>query len=285
MLRPSQTRGRALVVPELRWMTLETVETPFFLLLSFHTPCLRKGWIPFGVDDREERHAQTTINSRVFYPLLHTSKPRRLHCSSNSRSLSHRILRVRLSKKERGTRKVGILFLFFPFDRGKECLAMDNISRKREREGWVAGDLYSRSTTRAEAPPPPLQMAATPIFFPWWRRAWSKVTTIRAPLQPIGWPSATAPPLTFILLWSRLSNCCKKAGPLWMTSSWQEIREKEAWSYVHVCQIYNSKSFVDFPEINFIGRDSCMLERKRNGIGRRSGKLNRSPLRIRIPFF
>ncbi len=32
--------------------------------------------------------------------------------------------------------------------------------------------------------------------------AWSRVVRMRAPVAPIGWPSATAPPLTLTLLWS-----------------------------------------------------------------------------------
>ena len=47
----------------------------------------------------------------------------------------------------------------------------------------------------AEAPPPPLQMDAIPkdLFFA--LRELIKVKMILFPLTPIGWPSATAPPL------------------------------------------------------------------------------------------
>ena len=59
-----------------------------------------------------------------------------------------------------------------------------------------------RSMTIAEAPPPPLQMPAAPIVLPVRMRLWSSVTMMRAPEQPIGWPSTTAPPAdTVVNIW------------------------------------------------------------------------------------
>ena len=50
------------------------------------------------------------------------------------------------------------------------------------------------SKTKAEAPPPPLQMPAAPLVKPRSLRAWINVTTTREPLEPSGCPNATAPP-------------------------------------------------------------------------------------------
>nr|AFK41731.1 unknown [Medicago truncatula] len=56
---------------------------------------------------------------------------------------------------------------------------------------------HRSSTTRADAPPPPLQTPPTP-YFPFFCFSTPKsVTRIRAPLQPRGWPNDTAPPCTF----------------------------------------------------------------------------------------
>src|SRR5690606_13306969 len=50
------------------------------------------------------------------------------------------------------------------------------------------------SMPTAVASPPPRQMPATPRFRPWVSRAESRVTRMRAPDAPIGWPRAQAPP-------------------------------------------------------------------------------------------
>ena len=49
-------------------------------------------------------------------------------------------------------------------------------------------------TTKADAPPPPLHMAAAPKVLFFTLRAFKRVTTIRAPEQPNGCPNETAPP-------------------------------------------------------------------------------------------
>ena len=51
----------------------------------------------------------------------------------------------------------------------------------------------------AEAPPPPLQIPAAPIFPLFCDSTFKRVTTILAPEQPSGCPSDTAPPLTLTL--------------------------------------------------------------------------------------
>ena len=62
---------------------------------------------------------------------------------------------------------------------------------------WCAHYALSRSTSIATALPPPRQRAATPIRPLRRSSACSNVTNTRAPLAPIGWPSAIAPPQTF----------------------------------------------------------------------------------------
>lgn len=52
---------------------------------------------------------------------------------------------------------------------------------------------YRRSITMAEAPPPPLQMLATPMRPFLALRTVIKVPIMRAPLHPIGCPIETAP--------------------------------------------------------------------------------------------
>lgn len=54
-------------------------------------------------------------------------------------------------------------------------------------------------------PPPPLQIPANPYFPPFVLNADNKLWTILAPLIPIGWPKATAPPKTLTFL-SEISN-------------------------------------------------------------------------------
>src|SRR6185369_7526115 len=70
------------------------------------------------------------------------------------------------------------------------------------------GDLAhaTRSTARATAPPPPRHKVARPVLPPRSSSAFSKVMSTRAPLAPIGWPSATAPPFTLTLFQSQPSS-------------------------------------------------------------------------------
>ena len=49
----------------------------------------------------------------------------------------------------------------------------------------------------ADAPPPPLQILATPIVPALSCSTEFKVVMIRVPEAPNGWPSATAPPYIF----------------------------------------------------------------------------------------
>ena len=55
------------------------------------------------------------------------------------------------------------------------------------------------SITIAEAPPPPLQIAAAPYFPLFCFRTLIKVTMILEPELPSGCPKETAPPFTFTL--------------------------------------------------------------------------------------
>ena len=53
------------------------------------------------------------------------------------------------------------------------------------------------STITASPWPPPEQIAAQPSPPPRRRSSFTSVIRMRAPLAPIGWPSAIAPPFTF----------------------------------------------------------------------------------------
>ena len=59
---------------------------------------------------------------------------------------------------------------------------------------WSAHYALSRSTSIATALPPPRHSAATPIRRRAAQARAASVTSTRAPLAPIGWPSAIAPP-------------------------------------------------------------------------------------------
>src|SRR4051794_18956967 len=64
---------------------------------------------------------------------------------------------------------------------------------------------HGRSTATAIASPPPMHSEATPRFPPLSASAASNVTSTRAPLAPMGWPRAMAPPQTFTRRGSRPS--------------------------------------------------------------------------------
>src|SRR5204862_6093313 len=65
-------------------------------------------------------------------------------------------------------------------------------------EQRLQGSLHQTSSTAmAVASPPPMQRLATPRRLPYLRSAPIRVTRMRAPEAPIGWPSAQAPPCTF----------------------------------------------------------------------------------------
>ena len=64
----------------------------------------------------------------------------------------------------------------------------------------------SLSTTTADAPPPPLQIAAHPTCRSSFSRAFTNVQRIRAPLAPMGCPSDTEPPYILTVNGSMFSN-------------------------------------------------------------------------------
>src|SRR5690606_31505573 len=68
----------------------------------------------------------------------------------------------------------------------------------RWRPHWQPAQSTS-SSTMASPWPPPLQMLARPNCTPRFRISWANVSTMRAPLAPMGWPSAMAPPLTLTI--------------------------------------------------------------------------------------
>src|SRR5262245_2525647 len=77
----------------------------------------------------------------------------------------------------------------------------DHCHRQQDRRNRQRGLLhrrYTSSTATAVASPPPMQSEATPRVLPLALSAPIRVTIKRAPLAPIGWPSAVAPPWTLI---------------------------------------------------------------------------------------
>ena len=80
--------------------------------------------------------------------------------------------------------------------------------------------IHTRSTHIAMPMPPPIHKAATPLCRFRASSAWSRVTRIRAPEAPMGWPNAMAPPFTFT--WKRnikLSDKCHLEN----VSNWMDI--------------------------------------------------------------
>ena len=87
----------------------------------------------------------------------------------------------------------------------------DRVIAELEQMGYKvkarAGERYQiRSTIIATALPPPRHSDARPRRLPWRCSAWTSVVSTRAPLAPIGWPSATAPPWTFTFASSSSSS-------------------------------------------------------------------------------
>src|ERR1051325_9598583 len=80
-------------------------------------------------------------------------------------------------------------------ERGDAALRKE---RRREKQHENEAADQTASTIIAAASPPPMQIAARPRFAPRSCIAWISVTRMRAPLAPIGWPRATAPPFTLI---------------------------------------------------------------------------------------
>src|ERR1043165_3954723 len=77
--------------------------------------------------------------------------------------------------------------------------------------------LQIRSTIIATALPPPRHNAARPRRRLFRFKACNRVTRTRAPLAPIGWPSAIAPPWMFVLAGS------SRSGRMQATQTYTEI--------------------------------------------------------------
>src|SRR5688572_24018422 len=75
------------------------------------------------------------------------------------------------------------------------------------RFGSRSGSRNYRSMASATPLPPPRHRLAIPRFNPRCSSAYSNVVRMRAPLAPIGCPSATAPPWTLTLAGS-IPSCC-----------------------------------------------------------------------------
>lgn len=89
-----------------------------------------------------------------------------------------------------------------------ECYCMSATVQKHIKESWQYPQQYKstgskapayRCSTIADAPPPPLQIAATPALPLCRSMTFSSLTMMATPEAPMGCPRATAPPCTFTL--------------------------------------------------------------------------------------
>src|SRR5262249_14818234 len=85
------------------------------------------------------------------------------------------------------------------------ALRSDRRRGRRLRRAQLAHDILWR--TMAEPWPPPTQRLASPISSPERASSWTSVATRRAPVAPMGWPSAIAPPFGL-----------RRAGSIWPTA-------------------------------------------------------------------
>ena len=123
----------------------------------------------------------------------------------------------------------------------------------------------------AEAPPPPLQILATPLWpgcrlkgvrywlnadFQWYRPQrtfgvnhqflsldylYTRWFTILAPLAPRGWPRLTAPPWMFTL-----HQCVVSKIAIVMQTLLGMVKVVK----LHVCQNHHWESFIDLPQVH-----------------------------------
>ena len=87
-----------------------------------------------------------------------------------------------------------------------------------------------RSITIADAPPPPLQIAAAPILASFCSNTLMSVMRIRTPEHPSGCPKETAPPLTLVLA-SESPRIFKLANP---TTENASLNSKKSTSLISI---------------------------------------------------
>jgi hypothetical protein len=88
-----------------------------------------------------------------------------------------------------------------------------------------------------------MHSVATPFCLPWRCSAWISVTMMRAPLAPMGWPSAQAPPLYVDLLVRHLEIGHERHG-------------------------HHGEGFVHFPQVDVVHAPAGLLQRLLRGADR-----------------
>ena len=139
--------------------------------------------------------------------------------------------------------------------RPRPARAWHRADRRRRSRRYSLPDQATRSIAIAVASPPPMHSAATPFFRPCFSSACKRVTTIRAPDAPIGWPSAQAPPLMLTLSCGRSMVAHRRHGD-------------------------DGEGLVDLPELDVLGRPAGPLQHLADRADRRGGEQVRV-LRVR----
>ena len=130
---------------------------------------------PAGHDDHERSLARTDGNPLGRPATARQPKAKHAHCAWRARNTASR-------------------------HGGETAGAAARVRAPGVRAGAVrcrAARQIARVTLSATASPPPRQSVARPVVPPRSASAYSSVMSTRAPLAPIGWPSAIAPPFTF----------------------------------------------------------------------------------------
>src|SRR5690606_9462843 len=106
-----------------------------------------------------------------------------------------------------------------PRGRGDLRDAVAHRTGTHDRDGIDAsrGAAHGDSHSVAMPWPTPMHIDARPRLAPRRFISWSSVTTIRAPEQPTGWPSAIAPPLTLTM--EESSSSCSMQGSAWAANA------------------------------------------------------------------
>ena len=160
------------------------------------------------------------------------------------------------------------------------------------------------SRTMADAPPPPLQMAATPKRAHFAFSTDSSRMMRAAPEAPIGCPIATAPPCTFTLQMSMplrltLSRSCKCLHPS-MQQAPHNAQEMSLCAHAAVCrhtplwiqteqlavdQVHHAEGLINLKVVYVSQCKPCSLQRPRDGQSWSCRKLVWLALCIPIPSY
>ncbi len=94
----------------------------------------------------------------------------------------------------------------------KRDVALFELLNKAETPFHAGARSDAARCATAVPSPPPMHSVATPRFWPRAFSACISVTMMRAPLAPIGWPSAQAPPCTLTMSCDTPSSCISAIG-------------------------------------------------------------------------